>query len=120
MEKNNMKITCKLIPSLVSIGIALLIAYSFSAANMQEWQRWLMFTVCAVAFIALFGGGFGLKYAERGSINITVLSIIFIIIALIIQLIATFAAFSLTPYIIVNGLLVLTYIGIAYAIAKAL
>ena len=115
-----MKITCKLIPSLVSIGIALLIAYSFSAANMQEWQQWLMFTVCAVAFIALFGGGFGLKYAERGSINITVLSIIFIIIALIIQLIATFAAFSLTPYIIVNGLLVLTYIGIAYAIAKAL
>lgn len=115
-----MKVKFQLIPALISAGIALLIAYGFFAANAKEWQRWLMFAVCAVELIVLFGGGFCLKYAERGNINITVLSIIFIIIALIIQLIATFAAFSLTPYIIVNGLLVLIYIGIAYAIAKAL
>jgi hypothetical protein len=115
-----MKVTCKLIPSLISLGLALLIAYGFYAANIHEWQRWLMFAVCTAEFSVLLGGGFGLKYAERGTINITVLSVVFIIIAVIVQLIANLLPFRPAPYIIVNGLVVLIYIGIAYAIVKTL
>ena len=115
-----MKVKFQLIPALISAGIAFLVAYGFFAANAKEWQRWLMFAVCAVELIVLFGSGFCLKYAERGNINIAVLSIVFIIIAMIVQLIATFIPFSAAPYIIVNGLLIMLYVGITYAIAKAL
>lgn len=115
-----MKVKFQLIPTLISAGIALLIAYGFFAANVEEWQRWLIFVVCAVEFTVLFGGGFGLKYAERGNINIAVLSIVFIILALIVQLIASFMPFSSASYIIVNGLLIMLYTGITYTIAKAL
>lgn len=110
----------KIVPALISVGIALLIGYGFYAANQTEWQKWLMFAVASVEFIVLLGGGFGIKYAERGNINITALSVVFAVIALIAQLASTFLPFKAAPYIIVNGILVLLYVGITYALAKAL
>lgn len=110
----------KVVPAIISLGIALLIGYGFYAANQNEWQKWLMFGFAAVEFFILFGGGFGLKYAERGNANITVLSVLFAVFALIVQLVSTFLPFKAAPYIIVNGILVLLYVGIAYALAKAL
>ncbi len=109
----------KVVPAIISVGIALLIGYGFYAANRSEWQRWMMFGVCAVEFLVFLVGGFGIRYAERGNMNITVLSVVFAVIALIVQFVSTFLLFRTAPYIIVNGILVLVYIGIAYALAKA-
>ena len=109
----------KLVPALISVGIALLAGYGFFAANASEPQCWLMFAVTAVEFAAFFISGFGISYGRGGS-NVTVLAIVFAVIGVIANLIFTFAPFATAPYIIVNGILVLLYAGIAYAIAKAL
>lgn len=109
----------KIVPLIISIGISLLIGYGVFAANNNEWQKWLMFGISAVEFSILLGGGFGFKYSEKGNVNITVLSVIFAIVALIVQIVASFL-FKLAPYIIINGIIALLYIGIAYALAKAL
>jgi hypothetical protein len=101
-------------------GISLLLGYVFFAANNAEWQRWLMFAVASVEFAVLLIGGFGIRYAERGGANITVLSVVFVVFAGIAQLLSTILMFHVAPYIIVNGILILVYIGIAYALTKAL
>lgn len=110
----------KVVPSIICAGIGLLAGYGFYAANGSEWQKWLMFAVAAVEFIVLLCGGFCIKYAERGGGNITALSAVFTIIALILQLVFSLVSFNAAPYIVLNGILVLLFIGITYAIAKSL
>lgn len=115
-----MKIQFKLIPTLIMAAISILIGYAFYAANSSEWQKWFMFILAAVEFSILLIGGFGIKYADRGGANITVLSIVFTILVLIVQLISTFFKFYKAPYIIINGIIILIYLGITYALAKGL
>lgn len=110
----------KPVPALISLGIALLIAYGFYAANAREWQKWLMFAVAAIEFSVLLVGGFGIRYAERGGSNIAVLSAIFAAVSLIAHIIMTVAPFHAAPYIITSGTIVLLYAGIAHALAKSL
>lgn len=115
-----MKIQFKLIPSLIMVGISLLVGYAFYSANSSEWQKWLMFGFASIEFLILLMGGFGIKYAEKGGSNITVLAVVFTIIAVIVQLVSTFAPFHIAPYIITNGILILIFIGIVYTLANAL
>ncbi|MGN0729657.1 hypothetical protein [Treponema sp.] len=107
-------------PTLIMAGISVLAGYDFYAANSSEWQKWLMFAISTVEIAVFLIGGFGIKYADRGGINITVLSVIFLATTLIVQIVSTFAPFHLAPYIIINGIFILLYAGIAYALAKAL
>lgn len=115
-----MQIKCKLIPTLIMTGISLLLGYAFYSANSSEWQKWLMFALATIEFSVFFIGGFGIHYAEKGDGNISVVSVIFAIAAVICQLIATFTKFHTASYIVVNGIIVLIYFGIIYALAKAL
>ncbi|MBQ4498292.1 MAG: hypothetical protein II973_12435 [Spirochaetaceae bacterium] len=110
----------KLVPALVSAGIAALAGYGFYAANASEDQKWLMLGIATGTFLILLVGGFGIKYADRGDSNITVLSVLFTIAAIIVNVIATCLSFHFAPYIIASGIIVLLYIGITNAIAKAL
>lgn len=110
----------KTIPSIICAGIGLLAGYGFYAANSSEWQKWIMLAVASVEFIVLLCGGFGVKYAERGGANIVALSVVCTIIALVLHLIFTLATFHLAPYIVLNGILLLIFIGVTYAIAKSL
>ena len=110
----------KLVSTLVSVGIAALAGYGFYAANASEEQKWLMFGVAAATFLILLVGGFGIKYAERGGTNITILSVLFTIAAIIVNVLATCLSFHAAPYIIASGIIVLLYIGITSAMAKAL
>lgn len=110
----------KVVPFLICAGIALLLGYGFYAANSHEWQRWLMFAAAFVSFAGILCGGFGVKTGDSGgSVSVAVLSVVCVIINLVINLIATFAAFHAAPYIIASGILMLLFIGIAYAIAKS-
>ena len=115
-----MKIQFKLIPTMIMAAISVLAGYAFYAANSSEWQKWLMFVLAALEFAILLIGGFGIRYADRGGANIAVLSIVFTILALIVQLASTFIPFHTAPYIIINGILTLLYLGITYALARAL
>ncbi|MBO4509443.1 MAG: hypothetical protein J5747_12515 [Spirochaetaceae bacterium] len=113
----------KLVPTLIIAGISALIGYGFYAANSNDGNAgcWIMLAVSAVSLFVTLGGGFGIRYKESGSaVNIVVISVIFSIVELIINLISTFATFHVAPYIIVSGTVLLVYVGIAYAMAKAL
>ena len=113
----------KLIPTLITLGISALIAYGFYAANAKDGNAgcWIMMAGSLVSFFVTFAGGFGIKYSEGGSsVGIAVLSVIAAIVELIINLIATFATFHVAPYIIFSGLVLLVYVGIVYAMNKAL
>lgn len=110
----------KVVPFLICVGIALLSGYGFYAANSHEWQRWMMFVVASVSFFGILAGGFGINFQDgRNAVSIVTLSVVCVIINLIINLIATLATFHAAPYIISSGILLLLFIGISYAIAKA-
>ncbi|MBR4823631.1 MAG: hypothetical protein IKZ86_02425 [Spirochaetaceae bacterium] len=110
----------KFVPLLICLGIAALAGYGFYAANGGEDGNTLMFAVAGVGFFIMLGCGFGIKYAERGSGNITVLSVLALIVNLVVNVIFTFVQFKTAPYIIISGILLLIYIGLVYALAKAL
>ncbi|MDO5773969.1 MAG: hypothetical protein Q4P16_06645 [Spirochaetales bacterium] len=115
-----MHIRFKFIPTFIAAGISLLIGYGFYAANAHESQNYLMLAFSSIEFAIFLIAGFAICYAERGSGNITALSIVFTIVALIVQVLFTFLPFRQSPYIIVNGILVLLFVGITYALANAL
>ncbi len=108
----------KIIPTLIVIGIALLIGYTFFAANNTEWQKWLMFGLSSIEFLIFLEVAFGIELESRKAINLIIVSIIFIIIALIDQILFSILRFTMAPYIIVNGILSLTFIGIVYSLSK--
>lgn len=110
----------KTVSALVSVGIAALAGYGVYAANASEEQRWIMLGVSAVTFLVLLVGGFGIKYADRGGSNITILSVLFTVAAVIVNVVASLGAFHLAPYVIASGIIVLLYVGIVSAMAKAL
>ena len=113
----------KLVPTLIIAGISLLIGYGFYAANVKDGNAgcWIMAVFSAVSFFVILTGGFGIRYTESGStVNIIVTSCIFAVVQLVINLIFTFAIFHLAPYIILSGIILLIYLGITYAMSKAL
>lgn len=112
----------KLVPALIVFGIAALIGYGFYAANARDEGNgaWIMLAASVVSFFVTLGGGFGIRYGEGGSaVNITVLSVVFTVVHLVINLIATFAPFHAAPYIIVSGIVLLLYVGIVYGMTRA-
>ena len=115
-----MKIKVNVIPTIIALGLGLLAGYGFYAANAEETQQWIMFGVLACEFSVYFICGFGIKYAERGNVNITVLSVIFVILAVIANVLFSVLTFSFAPFIIVNGILLLLYAGILYGLVRAL
>lgn len=113
----------KLVPTLIVAGISLLIGYGFYAANAKDGNAgcWIMAVFSTISMFVSLGGGFGITYKENGSVvNIVVLSVIFAIVFLVINLISTLAVFHIAPYIVISGITLLAYVGIAYAISKAL
>lgn len=110
----------RFIPAIIILGISILIGYACYAANSSESQKWIMFVISSIEFTILLIAGFGIRYAERGSINVTVLSIIFSIISLVIQIVFSIISFHLAAYIILNGILILVFLGITYAFVHAL
>ena len=113
----------RLVPTLIMAGISLLIGYGFYAANVHDGNAgcWIMMAISAITIFVALAGGFCVKYGEGGSsVGIATLSVISVIVQLIINLIATFAPFHAAPYIIFSGIVLLVYIGIVYAMSKAL
>lgn len=107
----------KIIPSIVSVLIAALSGYAiFSFASSEE--NLLLGISSAILFsITLFGVfGFSLE-KERKATNIHVLAGTFNVIFLAISIVfACLHTFSVPAYVIINGILLLICVLIAYAI----
>jgi hypothetical protein len=108
---------------LIAFAVAALIGYGFFAVNGAAGDVPLANALGGglVLFITLSGAiSVSVKDASGGTINIRVASIVFFVVMLIEQIVFCFVPFSLPPYIIITGILILIYVLIAYAIGKAL
>ena len=108
---------------LISLAIATLSAYGFYEWNSNEtFQLLITFGAGFLIFIT-FSGIIALQSAgSRGSVgNIRAVSIIFLIISIISNVIFSFISLvAPTSYIIVNGIVLLCYILIGYSVIKSL
>ncbi len=105
--------------TIIAIAVSLLIAYGLFSFN--EFENKLLlgagsFVFLSVTLILTMGANFELS---RTTTNVRVVSGIFFIVALISNLIFTFIDFSFPSYIIINGIILLVFISIAYSIIKS-
>ena len=103
----------------IAIAVSLLIAYGLYSFNDNENRILLSagsFLFLATTLVLTIGTSFQLP---RTTTNVRVVSGIFFGVALISNLIFMFVAFSVPSYVIINGILLLVFILIAYSINKA-
>ncbi len=103
----------------IAIALSLLIAYGLYSFHNSENKMLLSaggFVFLASTLIITIGTSFELP---RTTSNIKVISGIFFSIALICNVIFSFINFSAQSYVIINGILFLLFILIAYSVNKA-
>ena len=107
------------VQTIIAIAVSLLIAYGLYSFHDSENKILLSvgsFVFLATTLILTIGTSFELP---RTTTNVRVVSGIFFAVGLVSNLIFTFVAFSVSSYVITNGLLLLVFILIAYSINKA-
>ena len=105
---------------IVAFGIAALAAFGFFMGNSGETYRVLITVGSGLTLFATLGGLFALSSPHGGTVNLKVVSLIFLIVFIIEHLIFSFTSVRLTPYVIITGVLVLLYVLVSYAVFKAL
>ncbi len=108
-----------LVPTIIALAISSLIAYGFFTFCNNEYQ--LLVSIGSFVFLFLtIEMIIGIRFdLPRTTTNIRVLSGVFFIIGLISNLLFSFLDFSKPSYVITNGILLLVFILIVYAIYKA-
>ncbi|WP_213524095.1 hypothetical protein [Nonlabens sp.] len=108
-----------LVQTTIAIAVSALITYglyNFYVGDNKNLLSAGSFVFLTTALIMTIGASFE---PPRTTTNIRVVSGIFFAIALISNLIFTFINFSVPSYVIVNGILLLVFILIAYSINKS-
>jgi len=111
-----------LVPALIAFAIAALAGYGFFAWNGNETYQLLVAVGAGLFIFITMGGAIAISQGGRGTVgNIRVLSIVFLILAIISNILfSIFALSTPTSYIIVNGILFLLYILITYTVNRAI
>ena len=107
--------------ALIAFAIAALAGYGFSTWNESETFQLLMAGGAGLSIFITLGGTIAVSSGGRGTAgNIRALSIVFLLLFIISNIIFSVTGLT-TPaaYIIVNGILLLVYILIAYAVKRA-
>ena len=107
------------VQTIIAIALSLLISYGLYSFHNSENKMLLSvgsFVFLALTLIITIGASFELP---RTTTNVKVVSGVFFAVALISNLIFTFIKFSVPSYVIINGILLLVFILIAYSINKA-
>jgi hypothetical protein len=113
--------------NVITLGIALavgaLAGYGFYAVNGAQNDIPLANALGGgiALFVTLAGAiAVGTKDETGGTLNIRLTSGIFFAVMLVEQIVFCFVPFSMPPYIIVTGILLLIYVLAAYGIGKAM
>jgi len=121
-RKKEWKMKINLVPALIAFAIAALAGYGFFAWNGNETYQLLVAVGAGLFIFITMGGTIALTQGGRGSVgNIRALSVVFLILAIISNIL--FSIFTLptpTAYVIINGILLLLYVLIAYAVNRAI
>lgn len=106
-----------LIPTIIAIAICSLIAYGLYCIN-DSGNKLLLsiggFIIISITLIIAMGSKF---INQRKGTNIKLVSGIFFLLALFSNLLFAFNSFLVSSYIIINGIILLTFITIAYTIS---
>ena len=108
---------------LIALAIAALSAYGFYAWNSGETFQLLITIGAGIQIFITFSGIIAVQSTGgRGGVgNIRAISIIFLIIAILSNVIFSFISLTApTSYIIVNGIIFLIYVLVGYGVIKAL
>ena len=105
---------------IIALLISGLAAFGFYAANSGDTFRTLITIGSGLTLFITLSGALAFSSPNGGTANIKIVSFIFFFVFIVEHLIFGFAGIRLTPYIIINGILILLYILIAYAITRAL
>ena len=108
-----------IVQTIIAISVSLLITYGLYSFHDSENKLLLSagsFVFLATTLVMTIGVSFELP---RTATNIRIVSGIFFAIALFTNLIFTFINFSVASYVIINGILLLVFMLIAYSINKA-
>jgi hypothetical protein len=105
---------------IIAFAIAALAAYGFFAGNDGETYRMVIAIGSGVSLFVTLGGVLAISAESGSTANIKVVSALFFITLLVENLIFSFTAIRLAPYIIVTGILLLIYVLIIYAITRTL
>ncbi|GMO57806.1 MAG: hypothetical protein Ta2G_17680 [Termitinemataceae bacterium] len=108
--------------TIIALAIGALAGYGFYAWNVGEQYQLLVALGTGVTIFLYIGGLIALSSDGNGAVgNIRALSIVFLILTIISNVIFSFLSMQTpTAYIIVNGILLLIFVLVAYAVSRAL
>lgn len=108
------------VPVIIAVTASVLFAYALYSMCKTQGQETLLAIggfVCLFLTLAL---GVAVRFEQgRTSANTAVLGWVFFFLLLISHFIFAFVQFTTPLYIIINGILLLIFIGVTYSIAKA-
>lgn len=107
------------IPTIIALAISAIISYCFYSWCKSDNQ--LLLTIGGFVFIATtLVFSMGVSFAQpRTTTNVRVLSATFFVIALISNIVFMLLQFNPPVYILVNGILLLVWLLIVYALKRA-
>ena len=109
-----------IVPTLIAAAISALLAYAlFSICKISELK--LMFTIGGfVCFFLTLAVAIAVRFAHsRSLLNTTAVGWLFFIIMCVSHAIFACVHFNAPAYIIINGIILLSFIGVIYAVSKA-
>ncbi|MBR1550270.1 MAG: hypothetical protein IJ634_06495 [Bacteroidales bacterium] len=109
-----------IVPTIIAAGISALLAYALYALCHTEGKELLLAIVGGIGFFLTLAGCFAVRFeGERTSANTAVVAVVFFLLLLIANGIFAFVQFATPALVIINGILLLAFVGTEYAIAKA-
>ena len=108
------------IPTIIAAAISALLAYALYALCHAQGQELLLALGGFICSFLTLGTCFGVRFDQgRTSVNTAVLGGVFFFLLIISNGIFAFLQFSPPAYIITHGILLLVFILVVYAVAKA-
>lgn len=103
------------------VGVAISTLISYGLYNFHDGENKILLSIGSFIFLSItLGLSIGASYEyPRTTTNVRVISGVFFLVGLISNLIFTFINFSEPSYIVINGILLLVFILVAYSIGKA-
>lgn len=109
-----------IVPTLIAAAISAFLAYGLYVICKTEGQELLLaiggFLCLFLSLVTMMGVRFE---SGRSSANTALIGIIFFLLLLVSHAIFAFVHLSTPTYVIVNGILLLVFISVTYAIAHA-
>jgi hypothetical protein len=110
----------KVIPTIIACGISSLLAYAFYNICHTEGKELLLAIGGGLCIFVTLATSLGLRFEQpRTSANVAFVGVVFFLLMLVSNAIFAYSHFVTHSYVIVNGLLLLSFLLISYYVTKA-